>query len=235
MPTAKNKKYKSAIKLSKSSNVTFTAIGMAENGLYTWPATAEFVIDIQYMVNSQPLDFIGATAKKIMGSVGPLYYKGEEEGGLYYMPKNDENVSYIFPWDTSLDVPESTGTAGAADASGAAGTDAASGTQGTAGDEPPVAPDPNKYPLKANAVCAAVSMTIGDYVPKVTGNVSVSDLMSAISIKNYKVAESEADGMFHLYYSQGGLTFDYMLKNKKTANAGGPLFIRKKESGGNNG
>jgi hypothetical protein len=63
--------------------------------------------------------------------------------------------------------------------------------------------------------------------------------MSAISVKKYKIEESEADGMYHLYYSRSGLSFDYTLASEKTANAGGLLFVMKKEkaedTGGDNG
>lgn len=208
IPNTESAKYESALKLKKSEQVTFTAIAVAENGLYTWPGTAEFAIDIQYLVNSQPTDFIGQTAKTIMNTVGPLYYQDEMEGGLYYKPNDGESVSYIFPWDNSLDVPEPAETAD--------------------GTEEEITPDPNKHPLKADAVCAAVAMKIGDYVPKVTGTIAAEDLMSGISIKNYKIEKSEEDGLYHLYYSQNALSFDYTLKDKSTASADGLLFVKKK-------
>jgi hypothetical protein len=170
------------------------------------------------MVNSQPLDFIGQTAKKIMNSVGPLYYQEEWEGGLYYQADGGDNVSYIFPWDTSLDAPEPADTAGTTDVTG----DPAGVT------EPVATPDPNKYPLKASATCVAVAMTIGDYVPKVSGDISAENLMSAISIKNYKIEKNEADGAYHLYYSKDGLTYNYTLKNKSTASANGLLMVMEK-------
>jgi tetratricopeptide (TPR) repeat protein len=208
MPTEKNKVYKSSIKLRKSRKLTITAVGIAENGLYTWPGSAVFAIDIQYMTNSQSIDFVGSSAKKIMNSIGPLYYNGSDEGSLYYNASDSNSILYRFDAD-SLDMPE---------------------PEPTEDGEPvePVIEDPERYPLKSSAVCTSISMKIDDYVPQLSGTISVVNLMSGLSIENYKVAVSDADGENHLYYSQNGIAFDYTLKNKTTVSMGGMLTVTRK-------
>jgi hypothetical protein len=171
------------------------------------------------MVDSQPTSFIGSTAENIMNSEGPLYYAGEVDGGLYYNAE-DDSISYIFPWDNSLDVP-TPAPVPPTDPAAVVDDTAVTGVIETA-------PDPNKYPLRADAKCIAVTMKIRDYVPKVSGDIKVEDLMSGISIEKYKVEKSETDGRFHLYYSKNKLSFDYTLKDKSTANAEGLLFVKQK-------
>jgi tetratricopeptide (TPR) repeat protein len=202
-PTKKSKVYKSSIKLRKSKKLTITAVGIAENGLYTRIDAVVFAIDIQYITNSQEVDYVGSSARTIMNSVGPLYYSDSDDGGFYYKTGDDSSVRYRFPKD-SLDIPEST-------------SKKKSKKKATA--------DPEKYPLKSGAVCSAISIKIGDYVPQVSGTIAVDDLMSGLDIKKYKVKASEKDGENHLYYSQNGIEFDYALKNKTTVSANNRLTV----------
>ncbi|MDR1068293.1 MAG: chitobiase/beta-hexosaminidase C-terminal domain-containing protein [Clostridiales Family XIII bacterium] len=204
MPTTKSSAYKSALKIAKSSDLTITAVGVAENGLMTWPGTAEFKIDIRFVTDKSAIDLIGSSAKTIMNSVGALYYKGVEGGGLYYQAKNNDGVSYIFTYE-DLDVPE---------------------PDPAAEDDKAAEPDPEKHPLKENAKCVAVDMRIDEYTTQLSGNIAVEDLMSGLSIKNYKVTKSEMDDKYHLYYTQNGLSFDYTLKDKETASGGGTLLVK---------
>jgi tetratricopeptide (TPR) repeat protein len=202
IPTLESARYESELILKSKEPLYITAVVIAENGLIGWPATSEYAINVQYAIDSGFPSYIGKSAAEIMGSVGALFYVGEEEGGYYYRNKTGE-CFFVFPWDV-FQVETPTATDGSI----------------------ALPPDPNRTPLPGGAVCVAVSMEIGKLFVQMDETITVEDLMAGLSIETFRVEKSELDGLSHLYYSVNGYAFDYTLKDEATVAMSNRVIVR---------
>jgi hypothetical protein len=203
LPTPESVKYESELVLKNKEPLYIIAAVVAENGLIGWPAAAEYTINIQYAIDSDFLRYIGKPAAEIMGSVGALFYAGEEEGGYYYRNKNGD-CFFVFPWEVFQSAEPPAATDGAV----------------------LPAPDPNRTPLPGDAVCVAVSMEIRRMFVQMDETISVEDLMSGLDVQTFEVETSGMDGLSHLYYSANGYAFDYTLKDDATVDIGNRMTVR---------
>jgi tetratricopeptide (TPR) repeat protein len=198
LPTESGNIYEKAITVSKNGTSKFAAIAFAENGLMSWPATAEFTIDIKYSSVVGALDYIGKTARTIQNGVGALYFKGSESGGYYYQTKSGSEW-YVFP------IADFAAAAGIPDGE---------------------IVNPETVPLPPSCICSAVLMSTSTYVRGLEGDIAAEDLMHGLGIKDYTVGkEEEADGTYKLMYKEGDLTFYYDMKDEKTVLASGTLWV----------
>ncbi|MDR0357784.1 MAG: chitobiase/beta-hexosaminidase C-terminal domain-containing protein [Clostridiales Family XIII bacterium] len=211
VPTLESIRYEGEFNLNKKTEFSFFAAVIAENGLMGWPAAAEYVIDIQYAVNSEYLGYIGRSAAEIMNSAGALFYV-EEDGGAYCYRNKSSECIFAFPLDSvpGIEVPATTPT----------------GEVATDGAVTVLPPDPNRTPLRSDAVCVAVEMNISRLFVLMNEAISVEDLMAGLNVENYTVSVSETDGLHHLYYGANGYTFDYALKDENTVSGDGRVVVR---------
>lgn len=212
MPTLKSSKYKKTIILKDNKkNIKFTAVAVDKAGLFSLPAQTKFTIDIQFTTDSQALDYIGKTNKKIASAFGALYYKGYEEGGYYYSTKSG-NLFYIFPAESFDKVVI---------------TDPETGE--------PLPIDPATTPLPAKAICSAISMKTSNYVMGMTENVKAEDFVHGLAVEEdeYEVlsgaddADDVGGGGYILTYKVGGLKFQFDMIDKETVSKSGYVLITK--------
>ncbi|MDR1027996.1 MAG: chitobiase/beta-hexosaminidase C-terminal domain-containing protein [Clostridiales Family XIII bacterium] len=208
IPTFESVQYEGPLTLKNRDPLVITAAVIAENGLIGWPSVAEYTINIQYAVESEFLSYIGKPAAEIMGSVGALFYVGEEKGGYYYRNKTG-NCFFAFPWEVfQVETPPE--------------TDATPATDGAVS----LPPDPNRTPLPGDAVCVAVTMKIGQIFVQMGESMPVEDLMLGLNIEDFTVEASATDGLNHLYYSANGYAFDYTLRDAATVAGDGDVTVR---------
>ncbi|MDR3072632.1 MAG: tetratricopeptide repeat protein [Clostridiales Family XIII bacterium] len=75
-----------------------TIIGVDARGLYCWPTKAQYIVDINYIVDTTVSDLTGETAGDIISNLGALYYVGSRGDGYYY---RDENTLYLFAFPSA--------------------------------------------------------------------------------------------------------------------------------------
>jgi tetratricopeptide (TPR) repeat protein len=199
-PIEKGVRYKNTIILKENKNdIVIMAITWNEVGLSSLPVKTTFTIDIQFTADTQPLDYIGLTNKKISDAVGALYYKGYEEGGYYYSTKSG-GVYYIFPAE-SFDGVEATDPL----------------------TDEPIAINPETIPLPPEAVCMAVNMATKSFVLGMTENVKADDFVHGLAVEEYEIMKSEDS--YSLEYDLGGLHYSFDMKDKETVSASGYLLV----------
>jgi tetratricopeptide (TPR) repeat protein len=200
IPTVKSTKYKKAVTLKENKkDVVFTAIAFNKAGLLSLPVETMFTIDIQFTADTQPLDYIGATNKKISGAVGALYYKGYEEGGYYYSTKNG-GVFYIFPAESFEGVEASDPETGE-----------------------PIEINPETIPLPPKAVCSAVNMPTKSFVLGMTENIKAEDFVHGLAVEKYEVVKNESS--YSLEYNLGSLHYSFDMKDKELVSMSGYLLV----------
>jgi hypothetical protein len=202
VPTpGEGEKYTKKISLTNNEEVTYRAVAYDRYGFMSWPAEAKYSLSIKYGVDDTALQYHGADAKKIMNAVGPLYYDSQHEEGFYYY---DESKEYYYVFANEHFVVESETTDGAVQTSMI---------------------DPEREALPPDAVCAAVSMKISNYIVQMKGGIAVDDLMAGIGIEDYDVDRGVMDGRYHLLYESDGVRYDMTMKSRDTVTRSGVLMI----------
>lgn len=96
MPTVKSKRYKKPVKLGINKKTWIYAVCFDKRGLMGWPARERYEIELEFVVDTSAVSYLGCSAKTIMNSVGPLFFEGTEQGGCFYKD-NFGKCYYIFP------------------------------------------------------------------------------------------------------------------------------------------
>jgi tetratricopeptide (TPR) repeat protein len=200
-------RYVKKISLTNNNDVTYRAVAYDGYGFMSWPAEARYSLAIKYGVDDAALKYLGATAKEIMESVGPLYYDSQHEEGYYYY---DESKEFYYVFANEYFVVESESTSVTTDGAVQVQTSMI---------------DAEREPLPPDAVCAAVSMKISDYIVQMKGGIAVDDLMAGVGIEEYDVERDAQDGKYHLIYESDGARYDMTMKNRDTVTRGGVLMI----------
>jgi tetratricopeptide (TPR) repeat protein len=194
-------RYLKKISLKNNEDVTYIAVAYDQYGFMGWPAEARYSLAIKYGVDDSALKYLGVSAREIMEAAGPLYYDSKHEEGYYYY---DEKKEYYYVFANEFFMIETETTDGAVQTSMI---------------------DPEREPLPPDAVCAAVSMKISDYIVQMKGGIGVDDLMAGVGIVEYDVDRNAQDGRYHLIYESGGARYDMTMKTRDTVTRGGVLMI----------
>jgi tetratricopeptide (TPR) repeat protein len=194
-------RYLKKISLENNSDVTYMAIAYDMYGFMSWPAEATYSLSIKYGVDDSAVQYLGADAKKIMESVGPLYFDSQHEEGYYYY---DEKKEFYYVFANEYFVVENYATDGAVQTSMI---------------------DAEREPLPPDAICAAVSMKISDYVLEMKGGINADELMKGVGVEDYDIERDGQDGKYHLIYESDGARYDMTMKDKDTVTRGGVLMI----------
>jgi tetratricopeptide (TPR) repeat protein len=194
-------RYLKKINLENNNAVTYMAVAYDGYGFMSWPAEANYRLSIKYGVDDSAVQYLGADAKKIMESVGPLYFDSQHEEGYYYY---DEKKEFYYVFANEYFVVENASTDGAVQTSMI---------------------DAEREPLPPDAVCAAISMKISDYVLEMKGGIDADDLMAGVGVEEYDIERDGQDGKYHLIYESDGARYDMTMKTRDTVTRGGVLMI----------
>lgn len=82
-----------ALPYKSKTPITVKAIGVNEKGLISWPSEATYIVEIHYVMDTQPAEMVATSANEIISKMGALFYVGTREDGHYY---RDESSTYLF-------------------------------------------------------------------------------------------------------------------------------------------